>query len=118
MAQEGLLEHMDAAEKLAPESDEGLETVVVRYRIGESGCSDELRARYLDKSSGVRSTSLLEQCENWVPEFYRRHPDDLPARFMIVDIMERDDVPAALAVSRTLLDTLEAARVTVRPAVQ
>jgi hypothetical protein len=117
IAQEGLLEHMDAAERLAPESDE-IWNVVAHYRIGESGCSDELRAKYLDKSSGNRTTSLLEQCENWVPEFYRRHPDDLPARFMIVDIMERDDVPAALAVSRTLLDTLEASTGTVRPAVR
>lgn len=107
MAHEGLIEHLDAAEMVAPESEKVWE-VAVHLRIEEFGCSDELRARYLDKSSGARTISLLDQCENWVPEFYRRHPDDLPAQFMIVDVLERDDVPAALAVSRTLLDALEA----------
>jgi len=107
MAHEGLFEHLDAAERLAPDS-EPVWNIAVHLRIAESGCSAELRARYLDKSSGARTNSLLDQCGNWVPEFHRQHPDHIPARFMLLDALESDDVPAALAMSRMLLDTLEA----------
>ena len=117
MAHEGVIEHMDAAELLAPDSDQ-VWKVAVHLRIEESGCSEELRARYLDKSSRARTFSLLDQCENFVPDFHRRHPDDIPARFMIVDTLENDDVPAALAVSRTLLEALEAHSPAARPDVR
>jgi len=117
LAHEGAIEHMDAAEMLAPDSTK-VWNVAVRLRIDEAGCSDELRARYLDKSSRARTITLLEHCERWIPEFYRRHSDDVPAQFMIVDALERDDVPAALAVSRTLLDTLEAHTPAAHPGVR
>jgi hypothetical protein len=100
-------ERFDTAERLAPDSPK-VWALVVDFRRDVLGCSDDLRDQHLGKPFITRPTFVIVACSNWMPEFYRRHPHDISGRFLVIDEMEIQDRVAALAVSRTLLDTLYA----------
>lgn len=99
--------HFDAAERLAPASEKAW-ALIVDFRRDQLGCSDELRDQHLDKPFIMRPTFILTDCDGWAPEFYRRHPDNLAGRFLVIDRLESQDVLGALAVARTLVSALEA----------
>jgi hypothetical protein len=93
-----------AALKEAPDSANAW-NVAVLFWSEQGRCGDStLRDTYLSKAFTADPDFTPTGCPNWLPTYTAQHPQNLFARFTLADIYEGQDLAAALASSRWMLD--------------
>ena len=96
-----------AATTAAPQSPE-VWAIRIHFVADMGGCGDEsLRAEYFRQSLSQASYLALGECENWLPEFARLHPDNVAGRFALTNFLEHRTLAGSLAAARWTLDAIQ-----------